>query len=163
VLLISTHVGSAVALVLSGYAILKHTLGGAGRAPAPELASQILIILIGVWLLWRALRRRPHSHGQSAPLLAVATGLVPCPLTTFIMTYAVVHGAVQWGLLLSALFAAGMIVMVALFPLAAVITRTKLVSLMAQTEATRSRVALGLEAFAAIALIALGAWPLLGR
>ena len=161
-LLITTHVGSAIALVLSGYAILKHTLGGAGRAPMLEVASQILIILIGGWLLWRAFRH-PHDHDQSAPLLAVATGLVPCPLTTFIMTYAVVHGAVQWGLLLSALFAAGMIAMVALFPLAAVVTRTRLVPLMAQTEATRSRVAVGLEAVAAIALIALGAWPLLGR
>lgn len=162
-LLISTHVGSAVALVLSGYAILKHTLGGAGRAPALELASQVLIILIGGWLLWRALRRRPHGHGQSAPLLAVATGLVPCPLTTFIMTYAVVHGAVKWGLLLSGLFTAGMIVMVAIFPLAAVVARTKLVPVMAQTETIRSRVELGLETSAAIALMALGAWPLLGR
>jgi len=70
---------------------------------------------------------------------------------------------VQWGLLLSALFAAGMIVMVALFSLAAVVTRSRLVPLMARTEATRRRVPLGLEAFAAIALIALGAWPLLGR
>ncbi|OYX02210.1 MAG: hypothetical protein B7Z15_19090, partial [Rhizobiales bacterium 32-66-8] len=41
VVLIVTHVGSAVILVLSGYAILQRTIGGAGRAPALEHASQI--------------------------------------------------------------------------------------------------------------------------
>jgi len=159
-LLIATHVGSAVALVLSGYAILKQTLGSAGRAPALELASQILIILIGTWLLWRALRR-PNRRGHSAPLLAISAGLVPCPLTTFIMTYAAVHGTIKWGLLLSALFATGMVVMVALFPLAAVLARTRLVPLMTQSEPVRGRVEFGLETLAAVALIMLGAWPLL--
>ena len=159
-LLIFTHVGSAVVLVLSGYAILRHTIGGAGRAPMLEHVSQILIVLIGLWLLWRALRTH-HPHDQSAPLLAIATGLIPCPLTTFIMTYAVAHGAVKWGLLLAALFAAGMTFTVALFPLTAVFARTGLLRLIARTEATRNRFAVGLEALAAILLIVLGSWPLL--
>src|SRR5947208_5134724 len=107
-LLILTHVGSAVVLVLSGYTILRHTIGGAGRAPALEQASQVLIVLIGFWLLWRAFRPHLHRQDRSAPLLAIVTGLIPCPLTTFIMTYATVHGAIKWGLLLSALFAVGM-------------------------------------------------------
>jgi nickel/cobalt exporter len=160
-LLILTHVGSAVVLVLSGYAILRHTIGGAGRAPALEQASQILIVLIGLWLLWRSFRPHHHHHDRSAPLLAIATGLIPCPLTTFIMTYAVVHGAVKWGLLLSALFAAGMTFTVALFPLTAVLARTRLLPLIARTEAIRNRVASAVEVCAAIAIIAVGALPLL--
>ena len=159
-LLIATHVGLAIVLVLSGFAILEHALASAGRSPALELASQILIILIGALLLWNAFHRS-HSHGSFAPLLAIAAGLVPCPLTTFIMTYAAVHGAIKWGLLLSAFFALGMIVTVALFPLSAVLARIRFVPLIAQTEAVRSRIEFGLEAFAAIALIMLGAWPLL--
>src|SRR3989442_1325748 len=87
---------------------LSTSIAGAGRAPALERASQILIVLIGLWLLWRAFRPHLDHHDRSAPLLAIATGLIPCPLTTFIMTYAATHGAVRWGLLLSALFAAGM-------------------------------------------------------
>ncbi|MDI4238779.1 hypothetical protein OZ411_38965 [Bradyrhizobium sp. Arg237L] len=70
---ILTHVGSAVVLVLSGYAVLKHTIGGAGRAPALEQASQILIVLIGLWLLWRAFRPTfiattvPRRYWRSQP------------------------------------------------------------------------------------------------
>jgi len=161
VLLILTHVGSAVVLVLSGYTILRHTIGGAGRAPALELASQILIVLIGLWLLCPAFRPHLHRHDRSAPLLAVATGLIPCPLTTFIMTYAATHGALKSGLLLSALFAAGMTFTVALFPLTAVFARTRLLPLIARTEMIRNRSAVGLETVAAIAVNVLGAWPLL--
>ena len=159
--LIITHVGSAVALVLSGYAILRHTIGGAGRAPALEQASQILIVMIGLWLLWRTFRPHVHHHDRSAPLLAVAAGLVPCPLTTFIMAYAVANGAVQWGLLLSAVFASGMIFTVSLFPLMAVFARTRLLPFIARTKAIRNRVAPTVEVCAAVAVIVVGALPLL--
>jgi len=162
-LLVLTHVGSAVVLVLSGYAILRHTIGGAGRAPALEQASQILIVLIGLWLLSRAFLPKHHRHDRSAPLLAIATGLIPCPLTTFMMTYAAAHGAVQSGLLLSALFATGMTFTVALFPLTAVLGRTWLLPLIARTETVRNRIAMALETLAAIAVIMLGAWPLVSN
>src|ERR1700741_1712835 len=36
VILILTHVGSAVVLVLAGFKVLRMTLGGVGRAPAFE-------------------------------------------------------------------------------------------------------------------------------
>ena len=94
---------------------------------------------------------------------AIATGPIPCPLTTFIMTYAAAHGAVQSGLLLSALFATGMTFTVALFPLTAVLGRTRLLPLIARSETVRNRVAMGLETFAAIAVIMLGAWPLVSN
>ena len=77
------------------------------------------------------------------------------------MTHAAAHGAVQSGLLLSALFAAGMTFTVALFPLTAVLGRTWHLPLIARTETVRYRVAMGLETLAAIAVILLGALPLL--
>ena len=148
------------------YANAVHALnelqaGGAGRAPALEQASQVLIVLIGFWLLWRAFRPHLHRHDGSAPLLAIVTGLIPCPLTTFIMTYAAAHGAIKWGLLLSALFAVGMTFTVALFPLTAVLARTRFLPLVARTDAIRNRVASAVEVCAAIAVIAIGALPLL--
>ncbi len=85
-ILILTHVGSAVVPVLSGFVILQRTIGGAGRAPTLEHASQALIVLVGLWLLWRAFRPHSHDHDASGPALALLTGLVPCPLTTFIGT-----------------------------------------------------------------------------
>lgn len=161
VVLIVTHVGSAVLLVLGGSVVLQRTIGGAGRAPGLEHASQILIIVIGLWLLWRAMR--PHTHGQagSGPALGFVLGLVPCPLTTFVMSYAVVHGLVASGLILSGAFAAGMIVTVAMFPLLAVLLRTRLMPLMAGTETLRGRIGRVLEVGGALAVVLIGLWTLL--
>ena len=79
------------------------------------------------------------------------------------MTYAAAHGAIQWGLLLSAVFAAGMTLTVALFPLAAVFARTWFLPFVVRTETMRIRAASALEAFAAIAVIMLGVWPLVSN
>jgi ABC-type nickel/cobalt efflux system permease component RcnA len=159
--LILTHVGSAVLLVLGGFVVLQRTIGGAGRAPALENASQILIVLIGLWLLLRALRPHTHAHDRSGPVLAFVTGLVPCPLTTFIMTYALANGLMVSGLILSGTFAVGMIVTVASFPLLAVLLRTRLLPLLARTETLRARTGYILEVGAALGVILLGLWPLI--
>ncbi len=91
-LLILTHVGSAAVLVLAGFTVIRATLGGAGRAPAFEAASAVSVTAVGIWLLVRSVRH-DHSHlAHNAGFLAFATGLVPCPLTTFIMIYSVANG-----------------------------------------------------------------------
>ena len=120
-----------------------------------EQTSQVLIVVVGLWLLWRAGRPHSHDHDRSGPALAFVTGLVPCPLTTFIMTYALAHGA-----LVSGTFAAGMVVTVASFPLLAVLLRTRLMPLLARTEVLRARTGHVLEVGAALAVILLGVWPL---
>lgn len=162
-ILILTHVGSAVLIVLGGFAVLRHTIGGAGRAPGLELASHALVLLVGMWLLWRAIRRtgHEHEHPHYAPALAFFGGLVPCPLTTFIMTYAVANGLVWAGLVLAATFAAGMIVTVAAFPIVAVLMRIRLVPLMTNTATLRLRIGHLLEIIAAMAVMLVGLWPLL--
>ena len=66
-------------------------------------------------------------------------------------------------MLLSAVFAAGMTLTVALFPLAAVFARTWLLPLVGRMETIRIRAASALEAFAAIAVITLGVWPLVSN
>jgi nickel/cobalt exporter len=161
IVLITTHVGSAVLLVLGGFMVLQKTIGGAGRAPALEHASQVLIALIGVYLLWRALRPHAHDHGRSGPVLGFVTGLVPCPLTTFIMTYAATNGLIAAGLILAATFGAGMIVTVAACPLLAVLLRTWLLPLVSWSQLWRKRFAASLEIGSAIVILALGLLPLL--
>jgi ABC-type nickel/cobalt efflux system permease component RcnA len=162
-ILIVTHVGSAVVLVLTGFALLQRTLGGAGRAPILEHASHILILLSGLWLLFRALRSHSHHGERSAFALAFVTGMIPCPLTTFIMTYAAVHGAVGAGLILSGTFAAGMIVTVAVFPLLAVGLRTRaLPAALAFSPRWRHGAVRTLEIAAALAIAAIGGWQMTG-
>ena len=88
IILVLTHVGSAVLMVLAGFIVIRRTIGGAGRAPVFETASAVFIVLIGIWLLYNAVRHRhDDSNLKNGAMLAVATGLVPCPLTTFIMVY----------------------------------------------------------------------------
>ena len=53
IILVLTHVGSAVMLVLTGFIVIRGTIGGAGRAPEFETASAAFIVLIGIWLLYK--------------------------------------------------------------------------------------------------------------
>ena len=157
-ILVLTHVGSAVVLVLAGFIVIRRTIGGAGRAPAFEIASAVLIIAIGLWLLFRALR--PHDDVPAATdgrVLAFVTGLVPCPLTTFIMVYAAAQGIIAAGLLVTAGMAIGMTVTIASFALAAILLRDRLMTFLARTDHVRRQVGRGLEAASAVVIIVFGA------
>jgi nickel/cobalt transporter (NicO) family protein len=163
-ILVLTHVGSAVVLVLAGFVVIRRTVGGAGRAPAFEIASAVLIIAVGLWLLFRALRPHEHAHaGEDGRVLAFVTGLVPCPLTTFIMVYATVQGVIVAGLLVTAGMAIGMTATIALFAVAAVLLHDRFMLLMERSDHIRRQIGRGLEIASAIAIIAFGAWLLATR
>ncbi len=219
VILVLTHVGSAIVLALAGIIVVRRTLGGAGRAPELETASAAAIIAIGLWLLYRALVPRfrsswyiaapsgtnfgskrgtskhmilvplfdlkflklvcrsrcrnfksaalgahDHAHvGADSRLLAFATGIVPCPLTTFIMVYASAQGIVLAGLLVTAGMAFGMILTIALFALAAVLLRDRLMVLLEKSARFRGRLGHILELGSALAIVAFGVWLLAVR
>jgi nickel/cobalt transporter (NicO) family protein len=162
-ILILTHVGSAIVLVLAGFAVLRHTLAGVGRAPAFEAASAILVIVIGVWLLVRALRHS-HAHTEAGSrALAFATGLVPCPLTTFIMVYASTRGIVGAGLLLTGAMALGMIATILLFVICTIVLRERALGFLVRTATMRERLGRVLEGGSAVAVIAFGVWLFANR
>jgi nickel/cobalt transporter (NicO) family protein len=163
-ILVLTHVGSAVILVLTGFIVLRSTIGGAGRAPAFEIASAALIIVIGLWLLYRAWQTHEHSHTTTdGKVLAFVTGLVPCPLTTFIMVYASAQGIILAGLLVTAGMAIGMIATIAIFALGAMLLHDRFFVLMQRTDRYRDRVGRGLEIASAVAIIFFGIWLLATR
>ena len=163
-ILVLTHVGSAVILVLAGFTVIRRTIGGAGRAPAFEVASAALVVIVGLWLLFRALHPHEHPHAiRDGRMLAFVTGLVPCPLTTFIMVYAAAQGMIAAGLLVTAGMAAGMTVTIGLFALAAVLLRDRFMSVMARTDRVRRDLGRGLEIASAVAIVAFGVWLLATR
>lgn len=162
-ILVLTHVGSAVVLVLAGILVIRGTIGGAGRAPAFEATSALLVMAIGGWLLLRALRPHEHDHVQDGRVLAFVTGLVPCPLTTFIMVYAVAQGMVVAGLLVSAGLALGMIVTIAAFAIVAILLHDRLIAFFERSEHLRRSVGQGLEVASAAAIVLFGAWLLVAR
>src|SRR6266571_1170372 len=138
-ILIFVHVGSAVVLVLAGFTAIRATLGGVGRAPAFELASAVLVMAVGVWLLVAALRRHDAHPPGRGPLVALATGLVPCPLTTFIMVYSAANGIVGAGLLIAIAMAAGMVVTIFLFAGSTILLRERALHFFERTAAARER------------------------
>jgi len=158
-----THVGTAVVLVLTGVVVVSRAFAVGGRAPAFETASATMITLIGVLLLWRALRSPQHVHVRDGRALAFVTGLVPCPLTTFIMTYALVRGVLVLGLVVTTAMAAGMVATIGGFAIASILAREHCVLLLARTESWRSGLGKALEIIGSIAVLVLGALPLIRR
>lgn len=162
-----THVGIAIVLVLAGFAVISKAFAVGGRTPQFELASGILIATIGAYLLWRALsghaqgddRRVRTGNGRA---LAFVTGLVPCPLTTFIMSYALARGLLGAGLAVTAAMAAGMVFTIAAVAVLATVSRTRLMSVFARTKAIRAWLGRGLETGGAALVLLFGLWVVLG-
>jgi ABC-type nickel/cobalt efflux system permease component RcnA len=51
-------------------------IGSAGRSPALENISRGILVLIGEWMEWRAIPRKPHRAHQGE-FFGFAAGLVP--------------------------------------------------------------------------------------
>jgi nickel/cobalt exporter len=161
-----THVGIAVVLVLAGFAVISKAFAVGGRTPQFEMASGVLILLIGVFLLWRAtMRRAPAQDGVEVGdgrALAFVTGLVPCPLTTFIMSYALARGLLAAGLAVTAAMAVGMIVTIATVAVIATVSRERLMTFFADTKNIRDWLGRVLETGGALLVFLFGLWVLIG-
>ena len=156
-----THVGLAVILVLAGFAVISRVFAFGGRTPQFEIASGVLITLIGVFLLWRSNRRIDHEHSGDGRTLAIVTGMIPCPLTTFVMSYALARGMIGAGLTVTAAMALGMIATIGGIALAAAFARDRFMSLLAKTEGWRDRVGFVLEIASSILVVVFGALTLI--
>ena len=156
--LILTHVGSAVMLVLVGVTAIRATLGGVGRAPAFEAASAVLVTVAGIWLLVLSVRHDHRQLPQSAGFVAFATGLAPCPLTTFVMVYSVANGIVMAGLLIIAAMAIGMIATILIFVGCTMLLRERALQFFERTAPAREHVGRALEIMSALMIVAFGVW-----
>lgn len=127
-----------------------------------EAASGALIASIGAFLLWRSLRT-PHDDTttRNGRTLALVTGMIPCPLTTFVMSYALARGVLVAGLLVTAAMTVGMIGTIGGIALAASFTRNRFVNLMSRTERLRHRLGQALEIGGSLAVLGFGIWTLL--
>jgi ABC-type nickel/cobalt efflux system permease component RcnA len=156
IILALTHVGSAVLFIMVGIAVISRSLAAAGRAPAFETTSAVLIVAIGIFLLWRSVRRHEHVYTGDGRMLAFVTGLVPCPLTTFILTYAIAKHQLAAGFAAVGAMAIGVIATLVGFAIAAVYARGRFMELLARSEGLRLRIGQGAEVMGACAVIVLG-------
>lgn len=117
VLLAATHIAMSVLIVLIALPIVSMARGEVGRAPLLEAPSQVLLGIAGVWLIWQGWRG--HTHRVQGRWFAVAAGLVPCPLTLFVMTFAAAHGVTPAGIAFAAMTAVGVAVVLGTVALSA--------------------------------------------
>lgn len=96
-----THITSAVVLALVANTLITRTLVGAGRAPMLENISRGSMVVLGLWLLYLAFAHKPHRQGEGV-IMGVVAGLIPCPLTLFVMTMAVSRGVPEAGVAFAA-------------------------------------------------------------
>jgi ABC-type nickel/cobalt efflux system permease component RcnA len=82
--------------------------------------------------------------------------MIPCPLTTFVLSYALARGVLASGLLVTAAMAFGMITTIGGVALAATVARDRLVGLLARSESWRHRAGTALEVAGAALVLLLG-------
>lgn len=153
-ILAATHITSAVLLAVIANTLVTRTLVGAGRAPALENLSRYMLVVIGLWLVLRAWRSRPHVHGESY-MAGFIAGLVPCPLTLFVMTLAVSRGVPEAGLAFAMAMFLGVAAVLVSIAATVAFARSWGEGWMAQNGARLATVSRWLEALAGGALIAI--------
>jgi nickel/cobalt exporter len=151
-----THISSAVLLAVITNSLVQRTLVGAGRAPALEWTSRLILIAIGAWIIVRAIRGRPHVHGEGITTGFIA-GLIPCPLTLFVMTLAMARGAPEAGLAFSLFMLLGVALILGTVAVIAAVARNTFVHLFDHHGATITKVSRVLDAVAGGTLMSIAA------
>lgn len=152
-ILASTHILMSVLIILLGLPIVSMTFGEVGSAVAFETLSRGLLGLVGLWLVISALRPSSgYEHGRGVAF-GMTAGLIPCPLTLLVMTFAVAHGVPEAGIAFAAMMLLGVGFVLASVASVAVLTRTGLHAIMGRVAPSLtliSRVSLGLTGLALI-------------
>lgn len=123
----------------------------ARRAPILATLSRGLLGLIGLWMLWQGMRDATHQHAGQG----LAAGLIPCPLTLFVMTFAVTRGVGKAGMALAVVMIVGVSLVLATVALAAVLFRQQLLRLLASRPRVVERVSRAIQVTAGAILVAI--------
>jgi nickel/cobalt transporter (NicO) family protein len=153
--LATVHVFSAVVIAFTATALVTRTLGGVGRAPLLEDLSRGVLVLIGIWLLVRALCHRTHPQGEGLAV-AVVAGLIPCPLTLFAMFFATSRGVPEAGFAFALAMTIGVGITLSAVAVATTLMRDRVLAFTAAHGGSVERAARWLDGLAGIALIAIG-------
>ncbi|ANK89281.1 MULTISPECIES: HoxN/HupN/NixA family nickel/cobalt transporter [unclassified Rhizobium] len=153
-----THVTMAVLIALLALPLVSHSFVNAGSLPALEVVSRGLLGVIGLWMVLTALLRHSHSHAEGEGLLmGFAAGLVPCPLTLFVMTFAMIHQVVVTGLLFAATMMMGVALTLSAVALLAVVFRDRISYLMRRHPQLLASVSRAMAGLAGLVLVAIAA------
>lgn len=153
------HIASAVLLATIANSLLTRTIVGAGQAPALEWTSRVALALIGLWMVLRPLLRKPHVHGETQGFAFLA-GLIPCPLTLFIMTLAIAKGVPAAGLAFAVAMLMGVVIVLSGVALLSASVRNGLNSVLEAHHSLFDLTTRGVEVVCGIALAGLAVYAL---
>lgn len=170
-----THGATAVLLVVATGRVISPLGRPTGAAVWVEVVAGAIVASIGalyVMLALRGLARHgtaSHGHGHGPErsqtprsILAIAMGLLPCPLTVIVVGAAVARGATGAGIALAAGISTGAAITIACFGLLGIALRRAGIAA-ASSRARRLMSALGwLELLTAILILLLGLGMLAG-
>ncbi len=142
----------SVLIALLSLPLVSVALGSVGRAPLLEDISRGLLGVIGLWMLWQGLRATGHSHGQGLAA-GLAAGLIPCPLTLFVMTFAISRGVPEAGVAFAAVMMIGVAIILGTVALAAVLFRQQLLRLLATRPRAVDGVTRSIQVLAGLVLV----------
>lgn len=150
-----THVLMSVLIALLALPLISASLGSVGRAPVLEDVSRALLGIIGLWMVWRALRPRGHVHAHGEGLMVgVMAGLIPCPLTLFVMTFAISRGVPEAGIAFAFTMMLGVALTLSTVAVATILFRDQLMRLLEHRASLLDRSARFIEAAAGLVLLA---------
>ncbi|RUV06750.1 ABC transporter permease [Mesorhizobium sp. M1A.F.Ca.IN.020.06.1.1] len=154
-----THVIIAVIIAALSLPLVSVALGSVGRAPLLEDVSRGLLGLIGVWMIWRALSQGHHlkHEGEAVGFMA---GLIPCPLTLFVMTFAMSRGVPVAGLLFAVTMMTGVAVTLSTVAVLSILFRERLVHIFESRPRLFAAVSRGIEGAAGIVLASVALWQI---
>jgi len=154
--LAATHVMSSVLIAFFAVQLLTRTLGGAGRAPLAEDISRGLLVLIGAWFIFRALRGHMHHPKQEGITVGFIAGLIPCPLTLFVTVTALARGVPVAGLMFAASMFLGIALTLGAVAALAVFGRDAFTAIVTRHGASIAAVARSLDGLAGVLLVGFG-------
>ncbi|PLU77225.1 ABC transporter permease [Sinorhizobium medicae] len=160
----ATHVTMAVLIALLPLPLVSVLLGNAGSAPLLEDVSRGLLGIIGAWMLWSAFFRPPHVHGEGQGVaVGFMAGLIPCPLTLFVMTFAMSRGVPEAGIMFALVMMTGVALTLSGVALATVFFRRRMERLLADHHQLLARASKAIEAAAGGILVAVAIHEIFSR
>lgn len=148
-----THISLAVLIAVLALPVVSTALGSVGRAPVLEALSRGLLGLVGSWMIWRALTSRHNHHSHEGEAVGVMAGLIPCPLTLFVMTFAIAHGVPWAGIVFAIAMMAGVAITLGIVVGLAVLFRRGSAAILQRFGSSAARISTLLEIATGLILV----------
>jgi nickel/cobalt exporter len=149
-----THVAIAVLIAWLSLPLVSVALGSVGRAPLLEDISRGLLGAVGAWMLWRALAHG-HHHKHEGEAVGVMAGLIPCPLTLFVMAFAIARGVPAAGILFAGTMMIGVALTLSFVAILSIVLRERLLHFVQGRPRLFNAIVHSIEGFAGAALVTL--------